>query len=347
MRYSIIIPMYNIADYIENTLKSIINCGFRDAELLLVDDGSSDNTSDVASKYLVTNGISDYRIIRKANGGVSSARNAGLDAARGEYVIFCDGDDELGDISEVLVSMGLKKDSEKSFFAELDEQSQDMIVWPFVNRQDGKLSISTAGMERKPKHLCSRDEFLRHHLFWGYRMRLGSFAVRRELIEREHIRFDESCTLGEDVEFFMKLLLTSSEVRVLDNPYYIYNKHSGSLAYSYNIRRFEAPQAMKRVAEWANGRTDRLPEDIEEYIAHGLYVLHSMYAIESCSAQIQGRGTSQLWAEYIEKYRDVEDGLRAALKLMERAPYGVSSRRILVLRIGTRVYMRYLSYLRR
>ena len=88
---SVIIPVYNIESYIEECIESVLAQTWQDYELILVDDGSTDGSGTILDRY----GERDKRItvIHKENGGLSSARNAGLDAAIGKYIYFLDGDD--------------------------------------------------------------------------------------------------------------------------------------------------------------------------------------------------------------------------------------------------------------
>lgn len=337
MRYSIIIPMYNVAGYIAKTLKSFTKEAMRDTELILVDDGSVDDSASVASEYLVTAGISSFRVITKGNGGVSTARNAGLDAARGEYIIFCDADDCLGEAQQ---------DCSCDFAGlanRLNECDEDLIAWPFYNYQDGVLSSSLSESMVRPKGVCSRNQFLRFNLLQGFKSRLGAFAVKRSLIEKYQFRFDTSCTLGEDVEFFMKVFMRADSVRVLEQPYYIYNKHMGSLAYSYNIRRFEAPLAMGRVSEYMKTHEDvaeSIDADVKEYIDNGLYILHGIYAFDSCIARLGGIGPKrQLWKDYITNYLQVEKQLKMKLSAMNTAPFGISRKRLLLFGLSRRLYI--------
>lgn len=92
-KISIIVPVYNVEEYLENCIDSILNQTFKDFELILVNDGSTDNSLDICKRY---KNIDDrICIIDKKNGGLSSARNAGLDIAKGEYIGFVDSDDYI------------------------------------------------------------------------------------------------------------------------------------------------------------------------------------------------------------------------------------------------------------
>jgi len=92
MRYAVIIPLFNKAPYIQKTLESVINQSFQDFELVVVDDGSTDGSYDVADSVLNTSGIK-YQLIHQENAGVSSARNNGVASSVGEYLCFLDADD--------------------------------------------------------------------------------------------------------------------------------------------------------------------------------------------------------------------------------------------------------------
>ena len=90
---SIIIPAYNVEKYIGATLESICKNKLDDVEIIVVDDGSTDNTRQTVEECLESLNPPHYKIIRQENKGVSAARNTGIDNAVGKYLIFCDGDD--------------------------------------------------------------------------------------------------------------------------------------------------------------------------------------------------------------------------------------------------------------
>lgn len=105
---SVIVPIYNIAPYLPQCLSSLLAQTYRDFELLLIDDGSTDGSGKLCDTY---SSDSHVRVIHKPNGGLSSARNAGLDAALGEYILFVDGDDYLApDALQSLMSVAEKYD---------------------------------------------------------------------------------------------------------------------------------------------------------------------------------------------------------------------------------------------
>ena len=88
---SVIVPVYNIKDYIKASAESVLNQGFKNLELILVDDGSTDASGDICDELALAD--DRVKVIHKPNGGLSDARNAGIHAATGEYISFLDGDD--------------------------------------------------------------------------------------------------------------------------------------------------------------------------------------------------------------------------------------------------------------
>ena len=105
MKLSVIIPMYNLEEYIEKSIKSVLSQSFDyDFEIIVVDDGSNDNSCAIVEK--ICESYSNIKLIRQKNKGVSSARNSGINAACGKYIVFVDGDDILFiDALKTLVDM--------------------------------------------------------------------------------------------------------------------------------------------------------------------------------------------------------------------------------------------------
>ena len=90
---TVIIPVYNVEKYLKECLESIINQTYKNLEIILIDDGSTDASGEICDEYSKRD--NRIRVVHKANGGLSSARNLGLDIANGEYVTFIDSDDYI------------------------------------------------------------------------------------------------------------------------------------------------------------------------------------------------------------------------------------------------------------
>ena len=214
-RVSVIVPVYNASRTLRRCVDSILKQDFRDFEVILVDDGSRDDSVRIAVDYE----ISDPRVrsLTKENGGVSSARNMGLDAATGEWVAFADSDDWL------------PMDAIKLLVRETEAQETDMVIGDFYRVFEGKISLK-GGIDRGGK--ISRDKYAEAmmkapaDLYFGV---LWNKLYRRDLIEKYHVRMDESVNYGEDVIFNLEYLLHVKDIAVLKAPVYYYIRTPGSL----------------------------------------------------------------------------------------------------------------------
>ena len=96
MKISIIIPVYNVEKYLRECLDSILAQSYKDFEIILVDDGSTDSSGNICDEYSMK--YENIKVLHKNNNGLSSARNAGLDIAQGEYILFIDSDDVVSPV---------------------------------------------------------------------------------------------------------------------------------------------------------------------------------------------------------------------------------------------------------
>ena len=104
---SVIIPVYNVEKYLRRCLDSVVGQTYKDLEIILVDDGSTDGSTEICEEYAKKD--SRIRFLRKQNGGLSSARNAGLLVATGEYVTFVDSDDYIEDFTYERLILNIEK----------------------------------------------------------------------------------------------------------------------------------------------------------------------------------------------------------------------------------------------
>lgn len=208
---SIIVPVYNVENYLCQCIDSILAQSFTDFELLLIDDGSTDNSGDICDNYALKD--SRIQVFHKINGGVSSARNLGLDNANGEWVVFVDPDDWLSEnYCETLVKYCL--DTDITFFSE---------VWHF---SDGCKIIYSSGkgfakdsMEQKEKLILHLLQNQTKHNYFGY---TWNKIFRLKIIDANKIRFVEGLSTSEDEVFTLHFSLHANSMKVIYAPIYHY-----------------------------------------------------------------------------------------------------------------------------
>lgn len=237
---SIIIPIYNLEEYISTTLNSIIQQKNKDFELIVVDDGSSDNSYDIAKKILKNSSFSNYKIIKKENGGVSSARNVGLNLSSGDYVIFLDGDD--------IVSSNLVQTVKEKLINEM----YDVIFWgcDYVNEDGTKIKEYFDQYSINDQVVLSGGKILEANLTNRIKICTGNIAIRKEILKKHNINYSEGCANGEDQEFTQKLLCKIEKGIGIEASMTYYVLRKGSITQSNNIKRFDSVYALKRMFEY-------------------------------------------------------------------------------------------------
>lgn len=207
---SVIIPAFNAAAFLGRAIQSVVDQNYSDYEIIVVDDGSTDDTLVVANR--LAEQIQQLRVLHQENGGVSSARNVGLDAATGDYVLFLDADDVL---QSGLFMDALGKPSDASSEPECVLFGFDYI---YADRTEENIPSLSAGVH-------TREEVLQ--AFWhlyreGVLSNIGTKIYCRENLTQHQIRFNEQATILEDVSFFLAALQYVDQVTVLDKSYYGY-----------------------------------------------------------------------------------------------------------------------------
>lgn len=206
--FSIIVPVYNVEKYIEECIESIISQTYKDFELILVDDGSNDKSSDICDEYAKKN--MNIKVIHKKNGGLSSARNAGINASSGRYLMFIDGDDKLRDINnlELLNKIAKKENVDILFYK--------MIYWygekyKYNNKQydnsfSDKVEIINSLNEKGLLSVSACDK-----------------VVKRDLVVDNDLYFQENL-LSEDIHWSFKLYLYATSFYHTNLNIYMYRQ---------------------------------------------------------------------------------------------------------------------------
>ena len=204
-RVSIILPVYNKEEYLDTTLSLLISQSFQDWELIIVDDGSTDNSSKIVRKYALSD--SRIKIISQENRGVSAARNQGISNASGEWIWFVDADDVPN--KEFLCNI----------FSNSFPDDIDIIVGNYERlEKNGSIQI----VEIKEKGYISSEQFpdifMKYQYVTGYWGYLWNKLIKRQQLMKHNIRFQEGLTLAEDLKFMIALYRRN--VKLLCVPYF-------------------------------------------------------------------------------------------------------------------------------
>lgn len=199
---SVIIPIYRVENYLERCVLSVLNQDYRDIEVILVDDGSPDLCPQICDELAKT----DNRIvvIHKPNGGLSSARNAGIEVARGEYLAFLDSDDQWAD--------GRLKD----VMAHLVREEVDMLVYDSIDIYDGDIprKRNNHGFFEQEYQILSIEDYYAKIIEIGDFMESAcTKIVSRDFINAHKLAFLQGIT-GEDTEWMIRLLRYAKRVAI-------------------------------------------------------------------------------------------------------------------------------------
>ncbi|MDR3671511.1 MAG: glycosyltransferase [Holophaga sp.] len=210
-KLSVIVPVYNVAEYLPQCLESLAAQTLRDMEVILVNDGSTDGSAGILRDYLARD--PRFRLVERPNGGYSAARNTGLGEVRGEYVGFVDADDWVEpDMFEHLLALAEAQDAEIaqsgfSFYLEQEGRAvprDNSWIPPLLRRSGGALDGAEAIL-------------LEDIAIWKK-------IYRRSLLERGGLTFDERMPMGEDVPFHLSALCLARKIAASDRPLYHYRK---------------------------------------------------------------------------------------------------------------------------
>ena len=223
MKYSFILPIYNVEAYLEECVASILAQTYTDYEIILVDDGSKDSSPMICDRLAEQD--ARIKVVHKKNGGLSDARNAGTDVAVGTYIIFIDSDDFL------LTRDFLEKVNEKA------ENRPDLIFYKYQKYyhasktfEDCKYSYKTAidknTYSERVEALVKADAF--YGMAWIK-------TIKKTLLDENKIQFEVGL-LGEDMEWNYHLMVNASSIEFIDESFVAYRQREGSITATHKLK---------------------------------------------------------------------------------------------------------------
>ena len=230
---SIIVPIYNVESYLERCIESILNQSFKEFELILVNDGSTDSCKDICNEYKKRD--SRIVVVNKKNEGVSSARNLGLDLAKGEYIGFIDPDDFIN------------KDMYKILFDTIQANNSDMVICDYykVNEDDiNKFRNLKCNCENiKIKNLNNLESIDNLFLTGEKFIFAWNKLYKRDLFS--DLRYEQG-RIYEDEYLAHRILYKCKKVSVIEVKMYYYVQRKGSIVNSpFTVRKFDKVYAIK------------------------------------------------------------------------------------------------------
>lgn len=219
-KISVIVPIYNSENYLNRCIDSILKQSFKDFEIILVNDGSTDNSCNICSNYALYD--SRIRLINQINQGVSYARNKGLNNASGTYVIHVDSDDFI----------------EENMLADMYNMTEngkiDIVISDyFVDYQDKSKIVHQDNYEKT-------EDVIRGILSGKIHGSVCNKLIRREIYANNNIQFNTSLTLCEDMLFNIEYLLHASSVKFTNKAYLHYVQRNDSAVHVWDDTKFNS-----------------------------------------------------------------------------------------------------------
>lgn len=234
---SIIVPIYNVEKYIRRALDRILSQTFQDFEVILVDDGSPDNCPVICDEYCLLD--NRFKVIHQVNKGLSGARNAGMKAANGVYITFCDPDDYYKDNNALQNYASAVQHITKQkvlFCSGYLSLTGDNITENIPSYYESLLSVKDGVIVMEENNLCG---FTWNKLYL------------REIIVNNHLQFNENYSAHEDKLFLIQYLRFIEKIFIISIPIYCYVIRQSSLSYSLkNITK--RVEALNQVMEESN-----------------------------------------------------------------------------------------------
>ena len=229
MKVSVIVISYNIQDYISQCLDSLNNQTYKEFEIIVVDDGSCDNTMNIIKEYKKLN--KNIKLIQKDNGGPSSARNVGLRNSNGQYILFIDGDDWI------------EPDTIEIMYSEAQKFNADIVMSDFFVNNGNEQNIYKGNLTKASKNMdIIKDLFLSNIIPSALNK-----LYKKSLFDDYDIYFDEDLLSGEDLEINTRLFYFAKNIITLEQPFLHYVKRQGSLSHQNNNNKLTIYKAISKI----------------------------------------------------------------------------------------------------
>ena len=272
MFFSVIVPVYKVEEYLPACIESVLSQTFSDFELVLVDDGSPDRCPEICDIYKEKD--SRIKVVHKPNGGLASARKAGIRVANGDYIFNLDSDDSI------------EKDTLEYAYKKIIDTNCEIVTFSYRWVRDGKTVNITddeidEGLYEKtdiekyiyPKILM--DKNMKHMSYY-----LSGKAVKRELLTPHQLNVSDKISLGEDLCCVIPCYLNAKSVYISKKTAYLYTVRHSSLSKAFNSNQIYLVENV--INEISKNDTEKI-EDFEKQLCR--YSCFMCFAILASAAE--------------------------------------------------------------
>ena len=228
-KVSVIVPVYNASQYISKTLDSIIAQDFDGFEIIVVDDGSTDNSLEMINSCLDGCRI-PHKVIHQENSGVSVARNVGIDESQGDYLVFVDADDYVS----------------KDHLSSLYNGKTDFSLTLYAKKEGDKLT----SLDTYSQDVISTYDFIKMELNMQITFNFFQLMYKADIIKDNNVKFTPGTVYGEDTEFAHKALNYGDDIAINNEVTYYYVQHPDSAIQTTEYKRFDIVKIFEGLAEF-------------------------------------------------------------------------------------------------
>ena len=295
-KISIIVPVYNVEEYLARCVDSVLAQTYENLEVILVDDGATDTSGSICDDFAAKD--SRVRVIHKENGGLSSARNTGLEAATGEYIAFADSDDWI-------------EPDAYAHLLGLMEKHQVKLVYGGRYDVSGKTGQRTVGLCPKKEEVISAEEMVGRIFLWdGCDSSACDKLYHRSLLE--NFRYPEG-KVCEDVPVTYKIVLQADRVAMSDKPFYNYYHRPGSISMAFSIteKTFHFSQHTEVIYPYIRDNHPAIAAQARYLRVRSLS--HILLLLEQSQAEVR--------QEFAQEYRHARKELKKHTLFFLKSPY--------------------------
>ena len=218
--FSIIVPVYNVEKYLPQCVESILRQTYENFEVILVDDGAKDRSGEICDEFAAKD--ERVSVIHKQNGGLSSARNAGIREAQGKYILFVDSDDYWSN-NTMLMQLSCRLDGKEV-----------LAVWKYCRCEEESSFCNDGEKASVKEYVLSRD----YNMLIGKGILFASAcyeAIPKVWFENHNLFFEEG-VVSEDIEWFGRVLECTTDIAYFESVFYVYRIRQGSISNSVSVK---------------------------------------------------------------------------------------------------------------